>query len=149
MKKVLIIMFLLTAAKENFAQLNITDTTAYLRDSISARREYYIGKPLSVLLNDLKIEVKSFMTVVPFDSEPDTIEFKVTSLDFFSNEVLFTRTNSNIVSPHMNIVFTAAIQIPKETFKPGNVLDWTTGWTPEKAAFFGDHVISDLQVIGL
>jgi hypothetical protein len=28
-------------------------------------------------------------------------------------------------------------------------LDWTTGWTPEKAAFFGDHVISDLQVIGL
>ena len=89
------------------------------------------------------------MGVIPFKNEPDTIQFKVTSLQFYNNTDLVTRHYDHIMSPHIDVIFTPTIQIPKEMFKPGNVLDWTTGWTPEKAAFFGDHVISDLQVIGL
>lgn len=69
MKKLLIIVFLLTSSKVNFAQPPVTDTIGYLRDSIEAKREYYIGKPLLVLVNDLKIEIKSYMDIITFDSE--------------------------------------------------------------------------------
>lgn len=149
MKKILILFMFLNISKANYAQVPVTDTLGYLRDSISARRAYYIGKPLSVLLNDLKIQVKSYMAIVPFNSELDTIEFKVTSLDFYSSAVLLTRSNHNIISPHIDIVFAPPILIPKEKFKIGSILDWTTGWTPQKAAFFGSYSISDLQVRGL
>ena len=149
MKNILTLILFLNISNVTLAQTPVTDTIGYLRDSIEAKKTYYIGKPLSVLLNDLKIEVKSYMAIVPFDSEPNIIQFKVTSLDFYSNDVLLTRSYYHITSPHIDITFTPTIQIPKEKFKPGNVLDWTTGWTPEKAAFFGPYTISDLKVRGL
>lgn len=149
MRKILILIITLIITKINFAQAPVTDTIGYLRDSIEAKRTYFIGKPLSVLLSDLKIEVKSYMDIIPFDSEPDTIQFKVTSLQFYSSGVLLTRSNHGIFSPHIDIQFSPPILIPKRLFKSGNVLYWGTGWTPEKAAFFGNYIISDLQVRGL
>lgn len=149
MRKILILIITLIITKVNFAQAPVTDTIGYLRDSIEAKRTYFIGKPLSVLLSDLKIEIKSYTDRIPFDSEPDTIQFKVTSLQFYSSGVLLTRSNHGIFSPHIDIQFSPPILIPKRLFKSGNVLYWGTGWTPEKAAFFGNYIISDLQVRGL
>jgi hypothetical protein len=145
MKKVVTLILFLSIIKINFAQ-SITDTTGYLRDSILARKSFYIGKPLSVLLTNLKIQVKSYTDRIPFDNEPDTIQFKVTSLQFYSSAVLLNRSNHNIKTPNIGIVFLVPIKIPKRYFKHGQLLDWTTEWTPAKAAFFGSYIISDLQV---
>ena len=149
MKKIIILIILINISKVNFAQIPITDTVGYLRDSISARRTYFIGKPLSILLNDLKIEVKSYTARVPFNSEQDTIIFAQTSLEFYDNNTLVAKYNHHIISPSIYIVFAMPIQIPKKYFEIGKVLDWTTGWTPQKAAFYGSYIISDLQVWGL
>lgn len=54
-----------------------------------------------------------------------------------------------IFSSHYPQTIKTFIIIPKKMFKIGNVLDWTTGWTLQKAAFFGSYIISDLQVRGL
>ena len=109
MKKLIIIILFLNISKTNFAQLPVTDTIGYLRDSIEAKRAYYIGKPLSVLLNNLRIEVKSYTARVPFSSEPDTFQFRKTTLDFYNNGELITIENHNIISPHIDIVFTPPI----------------------------------------
>lgn len=145
MKKLFILFLYLSVAKINFAQAPITDTIEYLRDSIEAKRTYYIGKPLSALFK----EIKSYTARIPFDSEPDTILFHRTSLLFYNNQQLVTRQINKVKTTHIEVYFTPPLQIPKTLFQIGNILDWTTGWTPEKAVFFSSYIISDLQVIGL
>lgn len=149
MQKTFLLFLFISIAKINFAQVPITDTIGYLRDSIQAKRTYYIGKPLSVLLNDLKLNIVSYTARVPFNTEPEIIQFKVTSLQFYSSGVLLTRSYDKIKTPNIFIEFDQSIPIPRKKFEIGNILDWTTGWTPEKAAFFGDHILSDLQIWGL
>ena len=65
MRKLFLPIALLLSTTTIYGQM---DTSAYLQNSIQANKSYYIGKPLNVLLNDLQIEVKSYMDVLPLPS---------------------------------------------------------------------------------
>jgi hypothetical protein len=147
MKKILIILFFTVACKPLSAQT--IDTTAYLRDSIQSRKSFYIGKPLSFLLNDLQLEVKSYSTLLPLPSLPDPIPFQTTTLYFGSSGQILGRQLQKVRTPRIYIRFASPIQIPKAYVRKGGLLDASTDWTPAKANFFGQYTISSLEVAGL
>jgi hypothetical protein len=147
MKKVLIILFFSLACKSLSAQA--IDTTAYLRDSIQSKKSFYIGKPLSVLLHDLQLEVKSYSELLPLPSLPDPIPFQTTTLFFGSSGQILTRQIQKVRTPQIYIRFASPIQIPKAYLRKGGLLDASTDWTSAKANFFGQYVISSLEVGGL
>ncbi|MBZ4191929.1 hypothetical protein [Niabella beijingensis] len=60
MKKILTTILTLTILNVSNAQTGpITDTSAYLK-TIESKKAYFKGKPLSVLLDSLKIPIKTF-----------------------------------------------------------------------------------------
>ena len=125
----------------------ISDTSKYLRDSIIPKTNYYIGKPLSVLLKDLKIKIKSYTGIIPFDYLPDTINFIETTLDFYTISALSYQIKNKIKTPNLHITFRKPILIPKVYFKSGNFL--AGDWDSRKAAFFGNNIIASIEVRGL
>lgn len=146
MKKLFLSIALLFTTFAIFAQV---DTSTYLQNSILANKSYYIGKPLNVLLNDLQIAVKSYSEVLPLPSLPDPIIFDRTALYFQSNkEIVMKMLNKNKV-PAIEIRFASPIQIPKAYLRKGGLLDCSTDWTTAKANFFGQYIISSLDVTGL
>lgn len=122
------------------------DTSAYLQNSIQANKSHYIGKPLNVLLSDLQIEVKSYMDVLPLPILPDPISFDRTVLYFQSNKEIVTKMLMKIRVSAIGIRFAAPILIPKAYLRKGGLLDASTEWTPAKAKFFGQYLISSLEI---
>ena len=147
MKKIIFTLTFITTITVAKSQI-ITDTTAYLIDSIQAKKAYYVGKPLSTLLNDLRISIKSYQAIVPIPSLPDTISFASTLLRFYDlntiiNKIYFKQKELNI-----QIYFTPPILIPKNLFEEDALL-YGTEWTPNKANFFGQYILSDIRLRGL
>lgn len=147
MKKYITIFFLLAFAKGAQSQI-ITDTTGYLRDSIQAKANYYVGKSLNVLLNDLKLEVKSYLPPVPTPELPDTIGLTRTWLRFTDFNTAMQSTFRKQKKYEIEITFSSPILIPKEQFKEGQFFG-STIWTVPIADFFSTHTLSGLRVIGL
>ncbi len=52
----------------------------------------------------------------------------------------------NKYDPGIEIKFLDTILIPKNYFQDGQILDESKEWTPEKAKFFGPHIISSLEI---
>jgi len=60
MKKITFILIALAVAATTKAQTTtVTDTVAYLK-SIETQKSLFVGKPFSVLLDSLKIDIKAF-----------------------------------------------------------------------------------------
>lgn len=146
MKKIFFSIALLFTTGAIYAQV---DTSAYLQNTILANKSYYIGKPLNVLLNDLQIGVKSYSEILPLPSLPDPIIFDRTALYFQSNKDIVMKMLMKIKVPAIEIRFASPIQIPKAYLRKGALLDGSTDWTPAKANFFGQYIISSLDVSGL
>ncbi len=98
MKKVLYIIIILIASKNTQAQSNILlDTLAYLQQ-IVANKNFFIGKPFSVLKDSLKLEIKHFSPLpgIHYDFSKETS----TSFAFYfpqsPNEVYLTYPKLNI-----------------------------------------------------
>lgn len=91
MKKIILIILIITVAKNVSAQLNgVPDTLAYLQ-TIVANKAQYIGQPFSTLIDNLQIQIKHF---IPFASISYD-KTKETSTSFFilcqsSRRLLFT-----------------------------------------------------------
>lgn len=79
-----IITIIIVAFVINKPKAQVPDTAQYLIDSIQPKISYYVGKPLKVLLNDLKIKPVVFRGILPTPEKPDTIMFSTTSLVFFT-----------------------------------------------------------------
>ena len=61
MKKIILIILIITVAKNVSAQLNgVPDTLAYLQ-TIVANKAQYIGQPFSTLIDNLQIQIKHFI----------------------------------------------------------------------------------------
>lgn len=126
----------------------ITDTAAYLVDSIQSKKAYYVGKPLSTLLNDLQISVKSYLPITPIPSLPDTIQFASTLLSFYDLNTIMNKLYFRQKELNIEIRFASPILIPKNSFRKDAFL-YGTEWTPRKANFFGQYILSDIRVNGL
>ncbi len=128
----------------------VRDTAQYLLDSIQPKFSYYIGKPLKVLLTDLKINPVEYMA--PFYAElpkgKDTINFKDTYLEFYNLDVRFTRINHGIKSPNIYIKFAQPIPIPKKWLMRGGIFE-KLDWDLQKERFFRNFIVGEIAIRGI
>ena len=147
MKKIIFTLLFIATISVAKSQ-TITDTAAYLIDSIQAKKAYYIGKPLSTLLHDLRISIKSYLPMTPIPSLPDTIPFASTVLSFYYLNTIMNKMYLRQKDLNIHIRFNTPILIPKTSFMIGGFF-YGTEWTTQKANFFGQYILSDINVRGL
>lgn len=148
MKKIILCLVILLNFKSSKIQAQVPDTAQYLIVSIQPKISYYIGKPLKVLLNDLKIKPTRFTGVLPTPEKPDTIRFKETWFDFYTPTDYDKRASMSIKSAGMHIKFAQPILIPKSWFWYGGKFEKRT-WDRIKRRFFENCIIGSLEIDGI
>lgn len=146
---VLLIGFYSIEAK---AQTTITDTSLYFKDSIIAKKYYYVGNPLSTLIKDLKVEITDEGNTISILGTTDTFYTNQIKLRFYyplSKIVERFFFNHNIITPVLTIVFQDTLAIPRHYFKPGGVLDDDKYWTRNKRNFWGQFIVADIRLSGV
>lgn len=142
MKKTIIISILFLIIS-NLISAQVADTTAYLKDSIVAKKNNYIGRPLKNVLTDLRINIVSEYAYVQYQKGmADTVQ--IGRLDFnFHNQLRALQYPE--IAPILCIRF-VPLKIPSIYFKAGNVLGWLDGWTISKKYFFSDDrfIVTDI-----
>jgi len=132
------------------AQITITDTSAYFKDSIIAKKNYYVGKPLSVLIKDLKIGIVREQTLTPTLGITDTFYTKIILLTFSPPEEFLSRTLfDHQIAPILAITFQDTLAIPRHYFKAGGVLDDDEYWTRNKRNYWGQFIVADIRLSGV
>lgn len=125
------------------------DTTVYLRDTLQPKANIYVGQPLDVLLNDLKIKVVSFQGIYPWQKKniPDTVTISDLTLEFYPTDKVIDRVYKQVKTPHIYIEFTTPVKIPKVWFSPGKSGYWE--WKKSDEVLFRPYIISKLEVRGI
>lgn len=142
-RKVIISILILSFTQTLSAQ--VSDTTAYLRDSICGNKSYFVGKPLRVLLTELKIGVTQDITYVSYQAGmADSTQ--LSRVDFLFNSSLNILQNA-VNSPVLCVRF-SPVKVPSIYFKAGHVLSWLDRWKPSKKYYFsGDQfIVTDIQL---
>lgn len=162
-KNIILIIFLLCstivfASKRQDTQI---DTIQYLRDSVEAVKTKYIGKPLNILLSDLKIQPVGLLNLIdPQYPKKDTVYQSVIYLYFdlreFTPEVMLSSARTkgsvgnttvpNLHIPCLMITFLNPVPILSTDLEYGHIL-CGFDWTSAKANIFGSYVISNVEAI--
>jgi len=131
------------------AKAQVPDTAQYLLDSIQPKFSYYIGKPLKVLLSDLKIQVVYYHSIPRWDKRlKDTIPFSRTLLEFYTSSEITNRMSLLIKSPAIEIKFAQPIPIPKAWFMEGGRFEKDV-WDLQKERFFRNYIIGEIELRGI
>jgi hypothetical protein len=139
MKKtvLILIIIIITFAKNTKAQTGVPDTLAYLQ-SIVANKAQYIGQPFSVLQNNLQIQIKYFQpfAAIHYDKDKETS----TSFAFYfpnnADEIYLTFPKLKIYwQPYLNITQSLGIA-------HGN----RGVWSSTAQAFYANGIIKDIQI---
>ena len=134
------------------AQTTITDTSAYFKDSIIAKKSYYIGKPLSTLIKGLKVEITDEGNTISILGTTDTFYTNRIKLRFYyplSKIVERVFFNHNIITPTLIITFQDTLAIPRHYFNRGGLLDYYKGWTRSKRNYWGQFIVADIRLSGV
>jgi hypothetical protein len=148
MKKIFIITCFLSCFYELKAQ-PISDTGSYLKDSIIQKKSYYIGKPLIVLLKDLKVEIIGDKDVYSILGKTDTFFTKECTLWFFPLAELIDRVEEYKITPTIIVTFQDTLTIPRYYFRKGGILDYYEGWNRYKRNYWGQFIVADLRLTGV
>ena len=148
MKKIFCIVLLSSTFSILKAQ-SITDTASYLKDSIIPQKSYYIGKPLSILLKDLKIEIIGNKDVYSILGKTDTFFTKECRLWLFPVKEFLDRINAQRITPTLIITFQDTLAIPRHYFYRGGLLDYYKGWTRNKRNLWGQFIVADIRLSGV
>ena len=132
----------------NKTNAQVPDTAQYLIDSIMPKANYYSGKPLKILLNDLKIKPSIFQGILPTLEKPDTILFKFTNLDFYTMAECDRRQSISLYCANLHIEFAQPITIPKSWFMHGGKFE-KRNWDRIKRRFFENCIIGSLSIRGI
>lgn len=147
MKILVIIVCFVGSCSKPKAQ--VPDTAQYLLDSIQPKFSYYIGKPLKVLLSDLKIQVVYYHSIPRWDKRlKDTVQFSQTLLNFHTLDDIVNRMGLHIKSPAIYIKFAQPIPIPKTWFMRGGRFEkWD--WDLQKERFFRNFIVGEIGLRGI
>lgn len=148
MKKVFILIVCIFTFNCLKSQI-VIDTSLYLKDSIQQRKAYYVGKPLSVLLKDLRISIVHNKDLKSILVTKDSFYTTTTTLRFFPIKELFDRINENEITPGIVVTFQDTLAIPRHYFEKGGILDYEEGWTRNKRVFWGQFIVADIRVTGV
>ena len=123
----------------------IIDTLAYIKSAFIEKKEKYINKQLSVLLNDLKIQVKSYKTGIAANNRNIVPNI---SLSFYSSGESSYREAVSTVKPNI-IWVTWKKPLPADSVsailinKNINKREWGE---PEKN-YYGKQIVKDFGII--
>lgn len=138
MKKIFVVVFFIITASVNKTNAQVPDTLVYLQ-SIVANKSQFIGRPFSVLMDSLKIQIKFFSPfgAIHYDKNKETS----TSFAFYfphtSDEMYLTYPKLEIYwQPYLNA---SQSDILWENNNGG-------GWSPTVAAFYATGIIADIKV---
>jgi hypothetical protein len=140
MKKVCIIIFiyLFTNNIVKSQVTNVLDTLGYLK-TIASNKANYIGKPFSVLLKELKIQIKYFSPFarLPYDKTKETS----TSFCFYFP---LTEHEIYLIYPCLDIYW----QIPLDALRSSYLYSHYSevGWNATIASFYKKGIIADIKV---
>ncbi len=141
MKKLCLIIFiyLLTNNIVKSQVTNERDTLGYLK-TIESNKANYIGKPFSVLLKDLKFQIKFFS---PFASLPyDKTKETSTSFSFYFP---LTEHEIYLTYPCLEIYWLTPMNATQSTSMYS--IYRSVGWNDEIASFYKTGIIADIKVI--
>ncbi|KAF2517203.1 hypothetical protein [Flavobacterium foetidum] len=117
------------------------DTLKYLQTNfLLTNKDFYKGKPLSVLLNDLEIDVKAYS-----GSSGWNINFnKSISLNFYSK--LQKKNKIKEKKNPLVLIIYWEVEIPQQ--KVVELLRKNDGrWTEEEKEYYGQHIIKDIEMV--
>jgi len=143
--KILIITLILVITVSS-ANAQISDTAAYLNDSIIQKKPMFVGQPLTVLIKKLKLPIYDNHEPVGY---VDSFVTKETRLRLYPIEEFIYRSMNQKKTPTIVITFQNEIHIPRQLFLHGEILDEKTGWTKQKAAYWGQFIVADIRIIGI
>jgi len=142
MKKTLFIIFFFFSAfvKNADAQASgVPDTLVYLQ-SIVANKSKYIGKPFSVLLKSLQIQIKFFSPVASKSYNKNKETSTLFSFYFPKNseEIYLTYPSLEIYwKPYLNAVQSELLYSKCQSI----------GWSPAVAAFYENAPIANIKIL--
>ncbi|MCC6634379.1 MAG: hypothetical protein IT251_02610 [Chitinophagaceae bacterium] len=151
MKSIIKLLVCITVLITNIkkAESQVPDTAQYLLDSIQPKFSYYIGKPLKVLLSDLKIQVVYYHSIPRWDKRlKDTVQFSQTLLNFHTLDDIVNRMGLHIKSPAIYIKFAQPIPIPKAWFMHGGRFEKDV-WDLQKERFFRNFIVGEIAIRGI
>jgi len=142
MKKIILIIIIFFTAiikNANAQSSGVPDTLAYLQ-SIVANKSKYIGKPFSVLMNSLQIQIKFFSPVASISYNKNLETSTLFSFIFPRNseEIYLTYPSLEIYwKPYLNAVQSELLYSQSRS----------VGWYPAVEGFYGNALISDIKVL--
>ncbi len=135
-----------------FARFN-NDTLAYVKANFENNKDFYIGKPVSVLLNDFEIPVLSGNSSPSFRVYFNDVRLFFVGYEQRRNEcasivctVSFTQEYPDVelIEQLYESIIPGFSEQPARLLEPGeaNIYDWT----PKHAAFYGSRIIKDIEI---
>ncbi|MDA9555455.1 hypothetical protein N9R54_04400 [Pelobium sp.] len=116
------------------------DTLLFVKNSILARKEYYVGKELNVLLKDLRIPVKKYLTGISSKVSVDPGLY----LNIYSN----TEQENKVANGIDPIQITILWKTPLSSEETDSLLRRShLNWTPEVAAYYGNQIVGDVGIV--
>jgi len=117
------------------------DTLKYLQTNfLSTNKDFYKGKPLSILLNDLEIDVKAYSG----SSGRDLNYSKSLSLNFYSRQ----QKKDKIKEKKNPLVLIIDWEAELTQQKIIELLRKNDGrWTEEEKKYYGQHNIQDIEMV--
>ena len=139
MKNIFISTLIVSAifSKEIKAQTGVPDTLVYLK-TIEANKTKYIGKPFSVLLADLQIQIKHFMpnTDIIHDIRKETS----TSFGFYYPQ---NSDEMYLAYPRLRIIW----QTPLDITLSDNLRNIYRGsWNQLSILLYSNSIIADIKI---
>jgi hypothetical protein len=117
------------------------DTLKYLQTNfLLTNKDFYKGKPLSILLNDLEVEVKAYSGASGWD-----LNFKESLiLSFYSRK----QEKIKIKEKKNPLVLTIDWEVPLPQEKVVELLRKNQGrWTEEEKNYYGQQIIKDIGMV--
>lgn len=139
MKKIFILTLIVSVlfSKEIKAQTGVPDTLVYLKNIVSNKTQY-IGKPFSVLLADLQIQIKHFMpnTDIIHDISKETS----TSFGFYfphNSEEMY------LAYPRLRITWQTPLDITLSDIIRNNNRG---SWNQSSNLLYSNSIIADIKI---
>lgn len=141
MKKIILIISILItgfAINVNAQTPQVTDTLAYLQ-SIVYNKSAFIGKPFSVLMDSLQIQIKFFSPFagISYDKSQETS----TSFSFYFPQ---TADEIYLTYPSLEIYWHSPLNAEQSNLLYNEYNGG--GWAPPVAAFYSTGIIADINI---
>jgi hypothetical protein len=117
-----------------------SDTLKFIENSILKRKEYYIGKEMNILLKDLDIPIKKYLTGI----SSKRVEDPGLYINIFDNHQQVAKIKNKSNPIQISILWKTPLP-REETSKL--IKSSQLNWTEEVAKYYGKQIIGDIGIV--